>query len=178
MLTFGVLWVVALSACASSGGSGGTRGPANRASAVSHQRSAAPAEDTSRGQSSTRFRGKRMGVRLVITPSRVAPGQSPTAIFINTGKGSLAYSFPFKVERRTDRGWRWINRRQAFTLPLLPLAPGERSEPQSLAVYRGGPTPVNLRPGLYRVTKSFDLTSGVPRPATISVSASFRVTTA
>jgi hypothetical protein len=116
-----------------------------------------------------------MAVELVVSSSRVARGQAPTAVVVNTGEGNLAYTFPFRLERRTDTGWRWINRREAWPMPLLPLAAGHRSAPQSLALYIGHPTPKPFRPGLYRVTKSFDLSSGVPRPVILSVSATFRV---
>jgi hypothetical protein len=65
--------------------------------------------------------------------------------------------------------------RQGFTLPLFYLEPGERGEPESLAVYLGSPDPMELSPGHNRVTKGVQLTPGQPRPPTMtseSISAS------
>jgi hypothetical protein len=115
-----------------------------------------------------------MSVRLLISPARVVPGRWPQAVLLNTGEAQLGYSFGFKLERKTREEWAWINKRQAFPLPLFYLPPGRRSDPEPLAVYFGEPEPIHLRPGLYRVTKSVDLAPGRPRPPTMSVSATFR----
>ena len=102
-------------------------------------------------------------------------GRFPEAVLVNVGDGELGHGPGFQLELRTKQGWRWVNRRQGFSLPLFYLRPGERSNPESLAVYFDEPDPVPLRPGLYRVTKSVDLTPGRPRPPTIAVSTTFRV---
>jgi hypothetical protein len=116
-----------------------------------------------------------MAVQLQIAPCRVVVGDAPKAVLVNVGDGELGHTFGFKLERRTDEGWRWINKRQAFALPLFYLAPNARSDPESLAVYFDKPKPIELRPGLYRVTKGVDLAPGKPRPPTMSVGATFRV---
>jgi hypothetical protein len=127
------------------------------------------------GQTATSFEGKRVATRLRITPCRVVVGDAPKAVLVNIGDGELGYGFGFKLDRRTDQGWRWINKRQGFPLPLFFLAPDARSDPESLAVYINQPKPIELRAGLYRVTKSVDLTPGKPRPPTMEIRAAFRV---
>lgn len=126
-------------------------------------------------ETATWFEGKRIAIRLRITPCRVVVGDAPQAVLVNIGDGELGYGFVFKLERRRDEGWRWVNKRQAFPLPLFYLAPDARSDPESLAVYFNKPKPIELRPGLYRVTKSVDLTPGKPRPPTMDIRAAFRV---
>lgn len=116
-----------------------------------------------------------MAIRLRIAPCRVVVGGAPKAVLINIGDGELGYGLGFKLERRTSEGWHWVNKRQAFRLPLFYLAPGERSDPESLAVYFNKPEPIELRPGLYRVTNGVDLAPGRPRPPTMEVKATFRV---
>jgi hypothetical protein len=107
------------------------------------------------------------GAELRVYPTAVDVADTPRFVLANTGAVSLSYGTPYKLERRTSDGWRWINRRQAWTLPLLSLAPGETSRPGPIAVYRVNPKArcphssepcclrVPLRPGLYRVTKGF-----------------------
>ena len=128
-----------------------------------------------RGETSTSFNGDEKRVRLRIVPCTIVSGRAPKAVLVNIGEGELGHSFGFKLERRTAEGWRWINRRQGFPLPLIYLRPDERSDPESLAVYFDEPRPIVLRPGLYRVAKSVDLAPGTPRPPTMSVTATFRV---
>jgi hypothetical protein len=94
---------------------------------------------------------------------------------VNVGKTAVGYGPPFKLEKRARGGWRWINRRQGFNLPLFYLQPERRSEPQPLAVYSSSSEPIELDPGIYRVTKGVDLTPGKPRPPTMEVKARFRV---
>ncbi len=116
-----------------------------------------------------------MRVRLIVTPSLVGRGDAPKAVLVNAGDGLLGYGFTFQLERRAKDGWRWVNARQGFPLALLYLAPRERSEPQSLAVYFDEPAPVHLGAGLYRVTKGVDLAPGRPRPPTMTLTARFQV---
>jgi len=177
LLGFGLLWVLAFSGCTSDSPRSGTEtGPSDAA-----QQSEAPKPGqvnlvgVSTGDATTFFDSRRMSMRLRITPSRVAQGEAPEAVLINTGEGELGYSFGFKMERKTDDGWRWINRRQGFPLPLFYLAASERSGAESLAVYFDEPEPVVFRPGLYRVTKSVVLMPGQPHPPTMKVRARFRV---
>jgi hypothetical protein len=82
----------------------------------------------------------------------------------------------FKLERKLkNRRWRWVNRRQAFTQPLFYLEPGEKGESEPLVVYFGTPEARELKPGLYRATKSLQLTSGEPRPPTMDIRVNFRM---
>jgi Big-like domain-containing protein len=171
-----VVSLIALAAC-----SPDSRGPAQapEGAGVTSPSSVAQKESkssaTCSAEASKSFAGKSNSVRLRITPCRVARGSAPRAVLKNTGDGELGYGFGFKLERKMGDTWRWINRRQAFILPLFYLAPGERSDPESLAIYFGKPQPIQLRPGLYRVTKSVDLTPGRPRPPTMEVRATFQV---
>ncbi len=110
--------------------------------------------------------GKRPArVDLLVFPTGVDVGQAPRAVLINTGEVLIETNYVFRLERKTDDGWRWINRRQAWILPLLFLEPGETSRPVRIGIWRTNPDfercprsgpcciRIVLRPGLYRVTK-------------------------
>jgi hypothetical protein len=127
------------------------------------------------GSASKSIDGELRRVRLVITPCRVGPREAPELVLVNSGEATVGYSFPFKLEKKTPNGWRSVNRRQAFPLPLFYLEPAERSDPEPIAVYFKNPTPIRLAAGLYRVKKAIDLTPGKPRPPTMEVSTRFRV---
>lgn len=114
-------------------------------------------------------------VRMLLTPCRVEVGEHPEVTLVNTGEGRLGYGPGFALERKTPSGWRVVNRRQGFPLPLFYLKENERSEPEEVAVYLKTPRAVRLEPGRYRVTKSLQLTPGRPRPPTMEVGAHFRV---
>jgi hypothetical protein len=176
------LVVVALCACTLGGGPPPAAGPtSSRALIGSKPPTVASTAQASTVQGSTaRARtfldGKLKVVQLRIRPAEVVQGQAPKAVLVNTGDGQLGYSFGFKLERRGEKRWRWVNRRQGFPRPLFYLAPDRRSDPEPIEVFFDKPEPVNLRPGLYRVTKSVDLAPGTPRPPRMDVRASFRVT--
>ena len=107
------------------------------------------------------------GVELRVYPAAVDFTETPRLVLVNTGNVTLGYGTPYKLERRMSDRWRWINRRQAWTMPLLFLEPGETSRPEPIAIYRVNPKArcpdssepcclrVPLRAGLYRVTKGF-----------------------
>jgi hypothetical protein len=154
--------VLALSAC---GGlarepSKGTTGPA-------------PPVATDVASASAGNRTARVELRL--EPSSVHSGEAPKLTLTNTGKVNLVYGVPFKLERKTDSGWKWVNREQAFILPLLLLRPGETGDPQPVEVYGSEPTPVELPPGLYRVTKDAGLQDSYPKGPELRISVTFRV---
>jgi hypothetical protein len=143
----------ALLACTSANPDGLVSG-ATRADVVSQDDSATNSAGSSpsgcSGQARTSFEGKRMAIRLLITPCRVVVGDAPKVVLVNVGDGELGYTFGFKLERRTDQGWRWVNKRQAFRLPLFYLAAGKRSDPESLALFQRAKarrTPARIPPG-------------------------------
>jgi hypothetical protein len=148
----------------------------------------APANDASRavvarrdrvsrcaGVAAETINGKTRRVRIEVAPCRVGPDETARMVLVNIGEATVGYGPSFALERRTAAGWRRINRRQGFPLPLLWLEPGDRSDPEPIAVYFSRPNPIELPPGLYRVTKGVDLTPGRPRPPTMVVSARFHV---
>ncbi len=127
------------------------------------------------GTASASVNRKLRRVRIELTPCQVVPGEASRAVLRNIGKSTVGYGPGFKLERKTRDGWRWINKRQAFPLPLFYLKPGHSSEPEPISVYLDKPQPLVLQPGLYRVTKTIDLTPGEPRPPRVEVRARFRV---
>lgn len=111
------------------------------------------------------------GLRVRLEPCELLPHEEPQLSMRNVGEVRFAYGTPFKLERRVDGEWNWLNRRQAWDLPLFSLPPGKRA---SEAVYHWvGPTEKRLRTGLYRVTKELHLRN--IRGPLISVRAFFRV---
>ena len=119
--------------------------------------------------------GEPRQVRIEVVPCRAVSGQAPRAVLTNIGETQVGYGPGFKLERKIDGRWLWVNRRQPFTLPVFYLDPGEEGEQEPLAVYFDSPDPVELEPGLYRVTKSLQLTPGKPRPPTMGVRVKFRI---
>ena len=133
--------------------------------------------------------GKRPArLELRIFPGAVGVDEVPQAALVNTGEVTLEFGHPFQLERKTSTGWRWINRRQAWTLPLLFLEPGESARAQQIGVWRmssaasrcaPGRRPccvrVLLRPGFYRVKKGAKVVSADDRGRTLLVRATFRV---
>jgi hypothetical protein len=71
----------------------------------------------------------------------------------NTGDRRLEYGVAYRLERRIDRGWRWINLDQAFILSLQFIEAGE-TEHQELEL------PGDLEPDRYRIFKSFTARPG------------------
>jgi hypothetical protein len=127
-------------------------------------------------------RASSAAVELRVYPGAVEPAEIPHFLLVNTGDVGVAYGTPYKLERWTNGSWRWINRRQGWRAPLLGLAPGKTSRPEPIVISRPNPEfercpqsqpcciRVLLRPGLYRVTKSFDSAVG-----TLTAGARFRV---
>jgi hypothetical protein len=127
-------------------------------------------------------------VELRISPAVVEIKHMPRATLVNTGNATVQSSHIFKLERKTIAGWRWINRRQAWRLPVLFLEPGQGTHPQPIGIWRANPEVsrcpraqrpccirVLLRPGLYRVTKAAELVTGRNRGRDLIVRATFRV---
>jgi hypothetical protein len=167
-----VLAIVVLLALPACGEASGSIAAGDESEATERTASAPPAETgiavASVGQQIAR-------VELRIEPDAVETGGAPRAVLLNTGEVRVGYAPPFILERKTIKGWRPVNRRQAFRIPLRILEPGSTSDPQPIAVYFDEPTPVQLRPGLYRVTKSISLAPGQPRPPYMKVRATFSV---
>ena len=117
-------------------------------------------------------------VRLEIRPCPSDSASTPKLVLINTGEGRLGFGPGFKLERKQGQGWRWVNRRQAFHLPLIYLPQGTTSKPEPIEVYIDKPKPLELKPGIYRVSKTLQLTPGKMRPPTMTVRATFKLSSA
>lgn len=115
---------------------------------------------------------RRAAVELRVYPAAADPVETPRMVLVNTGDVSLTYGTAYKLERNARGGWRWINRRQAWRLPLLGLGPGQSSRPERIGVWRANPQfercprsepcciRVVLQPGLYRITRYFSSAAG------------------
>ena len=109
-------------------------------------------------------------VELRVYPGAVDAADAPDLVLLNDGRATVTYGLPFALDRWTGARWRWINRHQAWPLPLLFLEPGQRSLLQTVGVY-GAARRVVLPHGLYRVRKAVDLADG----RSIVLGAAFRV---
>lgn len=161
-----------LSACA--------RGAATDALEADHQRTSARVTGVAssaacKGTATKSVDGKPRRIRIEVDPCRVSSTETAYLVLENVGSATVGYDPSFKLEKKSPTGWRWVNRRQAFPLPLIYLEPRQRSDPQAIEVNFESPTSVPLDPGVYRVTKGIDLTPGGPRPPTMAISARFRV---
>jgi hypothetical protein len=166
--------LVGLAACTRDGQSGAQQSKSTAWLAGNVTKSADP-EKRCTGTATISVDGEPRRVRIEIVPCRSVSGEAPRAVLTNIGETQVGYGPGFKLERRIDGRWLWVNRRQAFTLPLFYLDPGEESEQERLTVYFDSPDPVELEPGLYRVTKSLQLTPGKPRPPTMGVRVKFHI---
>lgn len=127
------------------------------------------------GKAETILDGEAQRVEMRVSPCSAEPGAEFTYVLKNTGDAELGYGPGFKLERATQSGWRWVNRKQGFRRPLFYLAPGEASEPEAIEVYINSPEPLALKPGLYRVSTSLQLTPGQMRPPTMTVKVEFEI---
>jgi hypothetical protein len=112
-------------------------------------------------------------VEITVEPCPATVGQDISVTLTNTGPTRLGYGPGFKLERRVQDRWEWVNRDQAFELPLFYLESGKTSEPETIEVYLDEPDPISLKPGVYRVSKTLQLTPGKPIPPTMTVRAKF-----
>lgn len=111
-------------------------------------------------------------VKTSIAPCEVFGDEEPHLTLRNVGDIRFAYGTPFKLERKVDGAWRWINRHQSWDLPLFHLPAGVRGRPEPIGIWTS-PSPTELKPGLHRVTKELSLRN-VGGPV-LKVRAYFRV---
>ena len=168
---FGALAMIGLIAC-TSGGSPETPTAGEETPALRPEN--AP-EDICSGRAESSVDGTRKAVRMEISPCHATADQAASLVLTNTGKGRLGYAPGFKLERKTVDGWRWVNRKQGFNLPLFYLGAGKHSDPESLAVYIHDPEPIELDPGLYRVTKGVISTPEWSNLRMMTVRATFHI---
>ena len=76
------------------------------------------------------------------------PGETLTLTVENNTRWRLEYGLVYRLERRIDGGWRWINPDAAFALILKIVEPGKH-EREQIYLER------NAEPGRYRIVKSF-----------------------
>lgn len=91
---------------------------------------------------------QRGGVELSLDRDTPHPGEAVQLTVENTTRTRLEYGLVFRLERRVDGEWRWINRDAAFALILKVVEPGKR-EREDIRLDD------DLRPGRYRIVKSF-----------------------
>jgi len=114
-------------------------------------------------------------VQMHLSRSVVIGDERPNATLVNTGDVILVHGVPFKLERRENGAWRWVNRGQAFPMPLLELRPGETSRSQPIGFFGPPGARRALLPGVYRVTKAVSPARSYPGPPVLHVRAIFRV---
>jgi hypothetical protein len=86
-------------------------------------------------------------VVLTLEPDSPHAGDTVTLTVHNRTRWRLEYGVAYRLERRVDGEWRWINRDSAFILLLKFVEPGGREREEiSLG---------HLEPGRYRIVKSF-----------------------
>lgn len=130
---------------------------------------------SSSAMASTEVGQRTAEVELRLDRPLVFGGERPKATLVNPGHVRLVHGVRFTLERRQEGGWRVVNCGQAFIMPLLELRAGEVSAPQPIGFY-GPPGPRReLKPGLYRVTKSVWPARTYPGRPMLRVSAIFRV---
>lgn len=88
------------------------------------------------------------GVVLTLDPDSPHVGEEMTLTIDNRTDERLEYGVAYRLERRTNGEWRWVNRDSAFILILKFIDPGGREREQIRL-------PGHLEPGRYRIVKSF-----------------------
>lgn len=127
------------------------------------------------GMASMRVNGKRAAVRLAIRPGRVVEGERPVMTVENRGEIELAHGTTFRLLVRTPTGWHWVNKHQAFRLPLLFLGPGEETDSEDIGMYVDTPQALPFAPGIYRVSKTFDTDPFTDDAPSLTVSVEFEI---
>ena len=90
----------------------------------------------------------RPGIVLDLSTDTAAPGDKLRLTIENTTRTRFEFGVAYRLERRTDDRWRWINRDSAFILILKFVEPGGR-EREEIRL------PPDLKPGRYRIVKGF-----------------------
>jgi hypothetical protein len=88
------------------------------------------------------------GVELSLDGEQAAPGDTLELTIENDTPNRLEYGVAYRLERRTENGWRWVNRDAAFILILKTIEPGARDREEIQLP--------DLKPGRYRIVKEFD----------------------
>jgi hypothetical protein len=102
------------------------------------------------GSEDGRWSSRTRGVLLTLERRRGGPGSVMELTIENRGDERLEFGVAYRLERRTEGGWRWLNRDAAFILILKVIPPGEREIEQITL-------PRDLSPGRYRIVKSFSV---------------------
>ena len=76
------------------------------------------------------------------------PGETIELTVENRTKTRLEFGLVYRLERRVDAEWRWINRDAAFALILKVVEAGKR-EREDIRLE------ADLQPGHYRIVKEF-----------------------
>ena len=97
-------------------------------------------DDDDDGRAAAGARGRRARARSRRPPH---PGDTLELTVENHTRTRLEYGVAYRLERRTDDGWRWVNRDAAFILLLKVVEPGarEREEIRLAGRPRAGPLP-------------------------------------
>ena len=88
------------------------------------------------------------GIVLRLDRPTTQPGETLTLTVENRTRTRLEYGLAYRLEQRTEDGWRWINRDSAFILILKGVEAGRR-EREEIRL------PNRLEPGRYRIVKLF-----------------------
>lgn len=108
-------------------------------------------------------------VSLEMVEDRVPMGTTPEMILRNDNTMVVEYGAMYVLERKTSRGWRRVEQPSgsepvcAFIGIGLTLPPGEATEPHQIRVCDRRRKSRDLKPGLYRVTKSIGVGSSQDR---------------
>ena len=100
-----------------------------------------------------RWSNRTRDVVLTLERKRGEPGSVMELTIENRGDERLEFGVAYRLERRTEDGWRWLNRDAAFILILKVVPPGER-EVEEITL------PEDLSPGRYRIVKTFSVAGG------------------
>jgi hypothetical protein len=92
---------------------------------------------------------ERQGVSISLEPDTPHPGDTVRLTVENYTRTRLEYGLAYRLERRVDRRWVWINRNAAFALILKIVEAGTR-ERENIRL------PNDLRPGRHRIMKTFN----------------------
>ena len=164
--------VVASSACV---GDGATRNGVDAVGTPVEESEGSPSPTPSSGKASAgRISVQGGEVVLKIQPGSLDGKRPPLYRIVNRTVGEIGFGYPYVLSIKENGTWGEIKNhpRCVFTLPLLLLQPGERSEAMTIGrCDEDGGTQLPS-PGLHRVEKQVELADG----SRIPISATFEVT--